>query len=253
MLSQASEIEKIVKRFKIRYEGTDTPLAVEAGNVGVMESAFLEAHRARFGFVMESGGRRFVIDSVSLEAIGRSDVRSEVLEELQKTDRPEPLTWVDAVFEERRYSTPVFERASMGSGARITGPAIIVETTTTTVVEAGWRAEITSGSNLLLSRVIPRQGRVAIGTTVDPMLLELFNNMFMSIAEQMGVVLQNAAYSVNIKERLDFSCALFDAEGRLVANAPHVPVHLGSMGEAVACDYPAAGSENSARRRLRTQ
>jgi 5-oxoprolinase (ATP-hydrolysing) len=100
-------------------------------------------------------------------------------------------------------------------------------------VEVGWRAEMTAGLNLLLSRVVPRPERVAIGTAVDPMLLELFNNLFMSVAEQMGAVLQNSAYSVNIKERLDFSCALFDGEGRLVANAPHVPVHLGSMGEAV--------------------
>ena len=101
------------------------------------------------------------------------------------------------------------------------------------MVESGWRAEITSRSHLLLARAVPRPGRVALGTLVDPMLLELFNNVFTSVAEQMGAVLQNSAYSVNIKERLDFSCALFDGDGRLVANAPHVPVHLGSMGEAV--------------------
>ena len=155
------------------------------------------------------------------------------LDEPEQRVEPNPLIWVDAVFEEQWYSTPVFERASMGPGSGINGPAIIVEETTTTVVEAGWRAEMTSGLNLLLSRAVPRPGRVAVGTTVDPMLLELFNNMFMSVAEQMGAVLQNSAYSVNIKERLDFSCALFDGEGRLVANAPHVPVHLGSMGDAV--------------------
>ena len=158
---------------------------------------------------------------------------------------------MDAVFEEQWQLTPVFDRASMGSGWRIDGPAIIVEATTTTVVEMGWRAELTSSLNLLLSRAIPRPGKIAIGTTVDPMLLELFNNLFMSVAEQMGAVLQNSAYSVNIKERLDFSCALFDAEGRLVANAPHVPVHLGSMGEAVRAIIQRRGAKIQPGRRLR--
>jgi 5-oxoprolinase (ATP-hydrolysing) len=233
LLAQGSEIEVIVRRFNIRYEGTNTPLPVEAGTLEEMEKAFLQAHRVRFGFIMDSGNRQYVIDSVSLEAIGQSDPPAGDLHEPEQEVEPNPLIWVDAVFEEQWCSTPVFERASMGPGSGINGPAIIVEETTTTVVEAGWRAEMTSGLNLLLSRVVPRPGRVAVGTTVDPMLLELFNNTFMSVAEQMGAVLQNSAYSVNIKERLDFSCALFDREGRLVANAPHVPVHLGSMGAAV--------------------
>ncbi|MBV8378030.1 MAG: hydantoinase B/oxoprolinase family protein [Verrucomicrobia bacterium] len=241
--AQTGEIERVTRKFNLRYEGTDTPLAVEAGSMEAMEKAFLEAHRARFGFVMDPMARQCVIDSVSLEAISGSDVQVDDLEELGETEQPEPVAWVDATFAERRYSTPVFERAGMGPGVRINGPAIIVEATTTTVVEEGWRAEVTQGLNLLLTRVVPRRGRVALGTTVDPMLLELFNNMFMSIAEQMGAVLQNSAYSVNIKERLDFSCALFDAEGKLVANAPHVPVHLGSMGEAVRAIIRRRGTE----------
>jgi 5-oxoprolinase (ATP-hydrolysing) len=236
LLAQGSAVETMVRKFNIRFEGTNTPLAVIAGTVEEMEKAFLKAHRARFGFVMDSGGGPFVIDSVSLEAIGLSDAHGDAPQEPENRVElvpPEPQARVNVMFENQWYSTPVFERSSMGPGSRINGPAIIVEATTTTVVELGWRAEITSSSNLLLVRTIPRPERVALGTTVDPMLLELFNNVFMSIAEQMGAVLQNSAYSVNIKERLDFSCALFDEEGRLVANAPHVPVHLGSMGEAV--------------------
>jgi 5-oxoprolinase (ATP-hydrolysing) len=236
LLAQGSEIEAMVRKFNIRYEGSNTPLAVAAGTIEEMEKVFLQAHQARFGFVMDSGGRLLVIDSVSLEAIGRSDAESNDLQEPANrvAHAPsEPQARVDAMFENQWYSTPVFERSSMEPGSRINGPAIIVEATTTTVVELGWRAEITPGSHLLLVRAVPRPGRVAVGTLVDPMLLELFNNVFMSVAEQMGAVLQNSAYSVNIKERLDFSCALFDGDGRLVANAPHVPVHLGSMGEAV--------------------
>ena len=243
LLAQGSEIETIVRKFNLRYEGTNTPLAVDAGSAEEMKEAFLEAHRTRFGFVMSSRGQQVVIDSVSLEAIGQGDTHSGDFQQADKTSEPEPFTFVDAVFEEHWHSTPVFERASMGCGSRINGPAIIVESTTTTVVETGWKAEITAGLDLLLSRAVPRPGRFAVGTTVDPMLLELFNNMFMSIAEQMGAVLQNSAYSVNIKERLDFSCAVFDGDGKLVANAPHVPVHLGSMGEAVRAIIRRRGAE----------
>jgi 5-oxoprolinase (ATP-hydrolysing) len=130
-------------------------------------------------------------------------------------------------------SAPVFDREKLPVGTTITGPALITERTTITVVEPGWRGEITEEMDLLLTRTAPRAIRFMIDTESDPVLLEVFNNLFMSIAEQMGAVLQNAAYSVNIKERLDFSCALFDAQGRLIANAPHIPVHLGSMGGAV--------------------
>jgi 5-oxoprolinase (ATP-hydrolysing) len=233
LFAQGSATEAVVRKYNIRYEGTNTPLPVDAGTLVEMEPAFLDAHRARFGFVMASAGRRIVIDSVSLEAIGQSNTNASELDQPLEIAEPEPIQWVDAMFEDRWCSTPVFERSSIGPGSRINGPAIIVEATTTTAVEPGWVAQMNSGLNLLLSRTVPRPGRVTIGTMADPMLLELFNNVFMSVAEQMGAVLQNSAYSVNIKERLDFSCAVFDGEGRLVANAPHVPVHLGSMGEAV--------------------
>jgi 5-oxoprolinase (ATP-hydrolysing) len=131
------------------------------------------------------------------------------------------------------HQAPVFDRDALDPGQSIDGPAIIREATATTVVEPGWRATLDRRRYLVLERVVALPKRVALGTSVDPVMLEVFNNLFMAVAEQMGVALQNTAYSVNIKERLDFSCALFDREGSLIANAPHMPVHLGSMGESV--------------------
>ena len=132
------------------------------------------------------------------------------------------------------HVAPVFDRTGLRAGDRIAGPALIREANATTVIEPGWRAEVTELDHMLLRRVEARPTRVAAGSAKpDPVLLELFNNLFMNVAEQMGAVLQNTSLSVNIKERLDFSCAVFDAEGRLVANAPHIPIHLGAMGESV--------------------
>ena len=133
----------------------------------------------------------------------------------------------------RWHEAPLYRREELGPGSRIDGPAIIAEANATTVVEPEWHATITTLNHLVLERSTPRKTRAAVGTTVDPVMLEIFNNLYMSIAEQMGLRLQNTAYSVNIKERLDFSCALFDADGNLIANAPHMPVHLGSMGESI--------------------
>ena len=135
--------------------------------------------------------------------------------------------------ESRWWDAGLFVREDLRIGDQLTGPAIIAEKNATTVVEPGWQAHVTALDHLLLSRMEARQTKYAAGTTVDPVLLEVFNNLFMNIAEQMGLQLQNTAYSVNIKERLDFSCALFSAEGHLIANAPHMPVHLGSMGESI--------------------
>src|SRR5205807_1763034 len=131
------------------------------------------------------------------------------------------------------HAAPVFTRDRLRPGDTIAGPAVIAEKNATTVIEPGWEARVTARDHLTLERVVAIERMHAIGTTADPVLLEVFNNLFMAIAEQMGVTLSNTAYSVNIKERLDFSCALFDAEGQLIANAPHMPVHLGSMGESV--------------------
>jgi 5-oxoprolinase (ATP-hydrolysing) len=244
LVAQGGAVETIFRKFNIRYDGTNTPLPVEASSIEVMKQAFLEAHRTRFGFVMDMRAEpRLVIDSVSLEVLARSAVLRESCGEQINPGRPEPIAVVKAMFDAQWHATPVFDRVALVPGAGVDGPAIIVDANTTTVVECGWQAEITRSLDLLLRRVKPRQVRVAIGTSVDPVMLELFNNLFMSVAEQMGAVLQNAAYSVNIKERLDFSCAIFDVEGRLVANAPHVPVHLGSMSDAVRAIIRRRGSD----------
>ena len=133
----------------------------------------------------------------------------------------------------RWHEAPLYRREELGPGSTIDGPAIIAEANATTVVEPEWRANVTALNHVVLERTKEKRRASAIGTSVDPVMLEIFNNLYMSIAEQMGLRLQNTAYSVNIKERLDFSCALFDAAGNLIANAPHMPVHLGSMGESI--------------------
>ncbi|HEX4200982.1 MAG TPA: hydantoinase/oxoprolinase family protein, partial [Chthoniobacterales bacterium] len=244
---QHSETESVIRQFHVRYRGTNTALPVAGGSLTNITEAFQAAHRSRFGFTMDPDERGLVIAAVSVEAIGRHEIGRDELP-LVRGDRDStlgteqtrmsgssslPVASTGVVFDEKRQSTPVFDRERLAPGSRIAGPALVTERTTTTVIEPGWQGEITEERNLVLTRVVPRPFHTAIGTKVDPVLLEVFNNLFMSIAEQMGVVLQNSAYSVNIKERLDFSCALFDAEGRLVANAPHIPVHLGSMGGAV--------------------
>ena len=231
LLAQEGVPGRTVRKLNVRYKNTNTPLSVDFGTVEEMEKAFHKAHRLRFGF--DSDVPSMVIDSVSIEAIGENLEQPEQPREYRTSAQPESLSRLDVFFEEKWIRTPIFDRASIPPGFKISGPAIIVEPTTTTVVEPEWRAEITSKFDLLLSRCTPRAPSVSVEKKANPILLEVFGNLFISIAEQMGAVLQNCAYSVNIKERLDFSCALFDAEGRLVANAPHVPVHLGSMGTAV--------------------
>ncbi len=218
-------------RAHVRYAGTDTPLIVDAGSPGMMKAAFERAHKARFGFV--DATKTLVVEAVSVEAIGAGAAFVEPAHTTTKASLPAATrqtrfysvgTWHDA---------NVFLRDQLAPGHYVSGPAIIIEPHQTVVVESGWRAEITNKNHLVLERVIPLARTRAIGTHADPVMLEVFNNLFMSIAEQMGVSLQNTAYSVNIKERLDFSCAVFAADGTLVANAPHMPVHLGSMDRAV--------------------
>ncbi|MEL0012318.1 MAG: hydantoinase B/oxoprolinase family protein, partial [Alphaproteobacteria bacterium] len=152
---------------------------------------------------------------------------------LSGSSAPQAVSEVEAHMAGKVHPTPVYERDALAPGAAIDGPAIVSEAVATTVVEPGWRATVTERGDLVLERVVAARRDAAIGTEVDPVMLEVFNNLYMSIAEQMGVTLQNTAYSVNIKERLDFSCAIFDPDGNLVANAPHMPVHLGSMSESI--------------------
>ncbi|MBV8812875.1 MAG: hydantoinase B/oxoprolinase family protein [Verrucomicrobia bacterium] len=257
---QQSQPDTVLRKFHLHYSGTDTALPVDAKTIPEMIEAFQAAHKSRFGFVMDPEERGLVIGSISVEAIGsppasqdsnaslKADKETFTGQPVSSDGRTRPLRsaidgrqsanapWradVNVFFAGQWHCAPVYERNEMPAGTKIVGPALIIEETTTTGVEPGWGAEITQQRDLLLSRVEPRPGRIVIGTQADPVLLEVFNNLFMSIAEQMGLVLQNSAYSVNIKERLDFSCALFDSEGWLVANAPHIPVHLGSMGGAV--------------------
>ncbi|TFW28935.1 hydantoinase B/oxoprolinase family protein [Massilia horti] len=228
----APERISVIRRVHLRYEGTDSPLVVLFDSLESMKAQFEAAYKRRFSFLMPS--KPLVAEAVSVEALGCSDAPVEQpVAALQRTGAPVPSEIVRMFGASAWRETRVFERDDIGPGDVIHGPAIIAEKNATTVVESGWQAQVTSHGHLVLTRVEPLPERRAIGTTADPVMLEIFNNLFMSIAEQMGLRLQNTAYSVNIKERLDFSCAIFDADGNLVANAPHMPVHLGSMGESI--------------------
>jgi len=228
----AAERVRVAKRVHLRYDGTDSALVVAYGARDEMVRAFEAAYRTRYSFLMPDRG--LIIEAVSVEAVGGSDAFAEPApDSAPRTGPPQPADTVDVFTGGRRHRTSVFRREALRPGDRIDGPAVIAEANATTVVEPGWRAEVTRLDHLVLERVAPRPRTTAIGTNVDPVMLEIFNSLFMSIAEQMGFALANTAYSVNIKERLDFSCALFDPDGNLIANAPHMPVHLGSMGESI--------------------
>ncbi|QNP49274.1 hydantoinase B/oxoprolinase family protein [Diaphorobacter aerolatus] len=233
-LSEAAP--QVLRRAHVRYEGADSALVIPFGTLAQMSAAFERAYRQRFSFLMQ--GRALVVEAVSVELV----VAGEDATEARQAEHPEravPQRASVRVFtvgtngEPAWHDAPLVVREDMRPGDLVQGPAIIAEKNATTVVEPGWQARLTGLDHLLLSRHMPRAQRLAAGTQVDPVLLEVFNNLFMNIAEQMGLQLQNTAYSVNIKERLDFSCALFDGEGQLIANAPHMPVHLGSMGESI--------------------
>ena len=228
----AAERIAVVRRVHLRYEGTDSALLVEFDELDGMVAQFEAAYRKRYSFLMPN--RKLIVEAISTEAIGRSDAPDE------RAAPPAPreaglraAATVPMFSGGRWHDTALFRRADLRSGDRIKGSAIIAEANATTVVEPGWEAEVTKLDHIVMTRVEARVAATALGTDVDPVMLEVFNNLFMSIAEQMGLALQNTAYSVNIKERLDFSCALFDGEGNLIANAPHMPVHLGSMGESI--------------------
>ncbi|MEX2297851.1 MAG: hydantoinase B/oxoprolinase family protein [Dongiaceae bacterium] len=237
-----------VPRIHLRYEGTDAPLVVSFGDLETIVAGFETAHRQRYGFIVPE--KALIVEALSVELIGHTGEGddAEIENPLTRTSlggvvwvwgaNPaatpiNPRATVAMHIGDATRATPLYDRADLATGDAIDGPAIVVEPTGTNVIEPGWRAERDERGHLLLTRVEPLERRVAIGTSVDPIMLEVFNNLFMSIAEQMGATLENTSHSVNIKERLDFSCALFDSEGQLIANAPHMPVHLGSMGESV--------------------
>jgi len=233
---QRIPVENIVLRrtLHIKYDGTDTALEIDFASepAGIVET-FERLYRARYGFLMPN--KELIIEAIAVEAIGRTQDAEDERWPLAEgaSSNPEALSntrifsggeWLDA---------PVFDRDALAPGARINGPAIVNERTGTTVIEPGWQVVVSKHNHLVVERTTALVNRYAAGTQADPVLLEVFNNLFMSIAEQMGVTLANTSHSVNIKERLDFSCALFDGSGNLIANAPHMPVHLGSMGESV--------------------
>jgi 5-oxoprolinase (ATP-hydrolysing) len=215
----------------VRYQGTDTALVVPCSDLATIRRDFEAGYRQRFAFLMPD--RALVIEAVSVEAVGAGERHDLPPSDATPTSHaPAPHATV-RMHSGRWLDAALHLRESLKAGAMIDGPAVIAERNATTVVEPGWRATLTAAGPIELQRVQPRATQHAIGTDADPVMLEVFNNLFMNIAEQMGLRLQNTAYSVNIKERLDFSCALFDAEGQLIANAPHMPVHLGSMSESI--------------------
>ena len=222
---------KVFTRAHIRYAGTDTALVVAAGSLPAMQRAFEKAHKARFGFIDRS--KQIVVEAVSVEAVGGGAKFNERAGKRTRGTLPKPARRTKFFSAGEWHQANVFTRSQLKPGHKVKGAAIIIEPHQTIVVEPGWQAELTAKNHLVLTRAIKLKRAHAIGTHADPVMLEVFNNLFMSIAEQMGVSLQNTAYSVNIKERLDFSCAVFAHDGTLVANAPHMPVHLGSMDRAV--------------------
>jgi 5-oxoprolinase (ATP-hydrolysing) len=222
---------KVHQRVHVRYEGTDSALVVAQGSAAEIQSAFEAAYRQRFAFLMAE--RRLIVEAVSVEAIAAGDAPNEPRHEVSASGSAPSADTVRMFSGGKWWDANLVVREDTRPGHVITGPAIIAEKNATTVVEPGWQARVTALDHLVIDRIEAREARVAIGTQVDPVMLEVFNNLFMNIAEQMGLQLQNTAYSVNIKERLDFSCALFDAQGNLIANAPHMPVHLGSMSESI--------------------
>jgi len=239
----AEAVIATVHRVQLRYEGTDTALACTlpmAGTVNqaiaAMRDEFETGYRRRFAFLMAE--RALVIEAVTVEAVGAGERSAAPAAQAGVgLGSPEPLAAVRMYCEADEEAAgwrdaALFDEAALRPGASIDGPAILAGRNATTVIEPGWQARATA-AGIELHRVRPRVATQAMGTSADPVMLEVFNNLFMNIAEQMGLRLQNTAYSVNIKERLDFSCALFDVQGNLIANAPHMPVHLGSMSESI--------------------
>ncbi|PZV06792.1 MAG: 5-oxoprolinase [Leptolyngbya sp.] len=270
---QNSKLPQILPRLLLKYEGTDSVLPVDFAGVEAMRSQFTTLHRQRYGFAQEN--KRLIVDTAAVEVIGHTHSPDEPDIQKTRTTPLMPKTSVSVYTADRWYDTPVYHRDDLCPGDAIAGPALVIEATGTNVVEPGWNATLTPKGHLILKKDASQTSSVgfASGKTVDnspieigsthathpkssftlrsgqnsklpdPVLLEIFNNLFRAVAEEMGITLQNTSYSVNIKERLDFSCALFDQQGQLVANAPHIPVHLGSMGESVRSLIEARGAD----------
>jgi 5-oxoprolinase (ATP-hydrolysing) len=221
------------RRLQLRYRGSDTALLVDEADLQSLAQAFAQRHQQRFGFV--SPDKPLVVESVQVEIIGKGDAprSKDDPDSGAAAGKGRASALYPTVMGGEERITAFYQRQQLPVDKPLPGPAVIVEANGTLLVEPGWQATRRAGGDIVLERYLPLPARVAVGTSVDPVMLEIFNNLFMSIAEQMGTVLENTAASVNIKERLDFSCALFDRQGDLIANAPHIPVHLGSMSESI--------------------
>lgn len=229
----AQDAIRIAPRARLRFDGSDSLLAIPCGDPAAMDAAFRQRHFQRFGY--SDAKVTIIVEALSVEASGQAGGLGNAM--------PEPV----AVCGEASGRWPIVTRAELQPGQMIIGPALVIDPGSTTVVEQGWQARLAHEGSLILTRAAALVRERAAGTAVDPVRLEIFNNLFMAIAEEMGVVLQSTATSVNIKERLDFSCALFDAGGALIANAPHIPVHLGSMGDSIARVIAARGAARDGR------
>ncbi|MEM1253902.1 MAG: hydantoinase B/oxoprolinase family protein [Cyanobacteria bacterium P01_H01_bin.21] len=230
----------------IRYEGTDSSLILAFGTLSAMVAQFEQDYHQRYGFTMPD--KPLVVEAVSVEVVGKMPLPAEPVQNSPRPYPPKPITTVSMFTANAWQPTPLYQRSELRPGDTIVGPAIVIEATGTNIVEPGWVVEVSDRNHLLLTKdpehsdtTIALASDVTSGTP-DPVMLEIFNNLFMAIAEQMGFTLQKTSYSINIKERLDFSCAIFDQQGQLVANAPHIPVHLGSMGDSIASLIAAKGT-----------
>ena len=213
------EAIRLETRARLRFAGSDSVLTIDCGEEAAMDASFRTLHRQRYGYSDREA--RIIVEALSVEASGSVGGLAQA--------RAEPI----ATNGQATGELPTVERAALTVGEGVTGPALVIDPGSTTVIDAGWQARLADEGSLVLTRVEELVRERAAGTAVDPVRLEIFNNLFMAIAEEMGVVLQSTATSVNIKERLDFSCALFDSGGNLIANAPHIPVHLGSMADSI--------------------
>ncbi len=223
------------RRARLRFEGSDTMLIVDIAAPAAMDETFRRLHRQRFGYGDDKSA--IIVEALSIEASATSGGLANAAVEPAQTPGEASGSW------------PTFDRTQLHDGQTIAGPALVVDPGSTTAIEPGWQARLAPDGTLVCNRATPLDRHRAAGTEVDPVRLEIFNNLFRAIAEEMGVVLQSTARSVNIKERLDFSCALFDASGNLIANAPHIPVHLGSMGDSIARVIEARGPDADGRAR----
>jgi 5-oxoprolinase (ATP-hydrolysing) len=222
---------EVVTRAEVKFAGSDTPLPVPFGPALAMRASFETLHRQRFGFFADD--KALVVETLEAEAVAASEQAAFTPTARAAGGPPPIVTRAPVRMAGAEQDTPVYRRETFRPGVTVEGPAVILEDTGTTVLEPGWRATVDDALNLILVRATPAERLAAPGVDADPIMLEVFNSRFMAAAEQMGEALRATAYSVNIKERLDFSCAVFDSSGALIANAPHIPVHLGSMGESI--------------------